>query len=117
MSNQSVKTAEVAGRLRELRQMRRLSGTALLELMARNGVPISRVTLSHIETGRRALLNVDEVAAFAKALNVRVEWLINGEGVVCQTCQDVPPPGFVCLDCHRTAAEDDIELVTVNVED
>jgi len=53
----------------------RLTQEALSNKLAKLGVPIDRAGVAKIETGIRGVLDF-ELVALAKALNVRVTWLL-----------------------------------------
>jgi transcriptional regulator with XRE-family HTH domain len=63
-------TKVVAGRVRELRERRRLTGTKLAEGMTKAGLKWDRATVAKLETGRRQSLTLEEVLALAAVLNV-----------------------------------------------
>jgi len=70
----------IGNRVREARikanpQITQQDLSARLEVLGYN---IDRVSISKIESGNRFVADY-EVVGLAKALNVRVEWLLNGE--------------------------------------
>jgi transcriptional regulator with XRE-family HTH domain len=93
-SAQSDLTKLIVRNIRVLRQRRRVSGVALAKL---TGIPRSVIT--NIENNRRDVITVDELFAFAQALNVSVEVLYTELPPACSVCSDAPPVGFMCMTC------------------
>ena len=63
-------TQAVAGRVREVRDRRRMSAARLADEMTRVGIRWDRNTVAKLETGRRANVSVAELLALAVVLDV-----------------------------------------------
>ena len=61
--------------IREARVIRRISQTELAARMQLEGILLERDSISRIENGVRFVADY-ELLAFAKVLNVEVEWLL-----------------------------------------
>lgn len=72
-------TARVAANVRAIRKAHGLSAQALSGLCATVGHPISRVSISNLECGRRTEISLDEFIALAGALNVPPMDLLNDD--------------------------------------
>jgi transcriptional regulator with XRE-family HTH domain len=90
----------VKARVRTLRKTRGWSVQHLADLINATGHQIGRATLATLEIEPRRHVTVDELFALAQAFGVTIEQL-TGDGALCQTCSDEPPPGFACLNCGR----------------
>lgn len=91
------------GRVRKLRQARGLSAQGLVDLVQAQGVPITRAVVANMESGRRAVMTVDELCALAEVLGSTPEGLL-GSAPLCGTCRGEPPAGFSCLNCGESGA-------------
>lgn len=65
-------------RIHQIRTTKRLSQAALAARMQVEGVVIEREAISKIETGDRFVADY-ELAAFARVLNVSMQWLTEEE--------------------------------------
>lgn len=72
----------IAGRVRELRDERRMSAQRLSDACAELGHPIHRSVLANLENGRREVLDVCELFVIAQALGVAPMDLLVGAGDV-----------------------------------
>lgn len=61
---------QVARRMREVRNDRGWTAERLAEAMRKVGIPWERAVVTKLETGRRAIVSVDEVLALAYVLDV-----------------------------------------------
>jgi HTH-type transcriptional regulator, cell division transcriptional repressor len=70
----------IGKRLKEARAKARppITQAALSKALAKQGVSIDRAGIAKIETGIRGVLDF-ELVALAKALNVKVGWLLGGK--------------------------------------
>lgn len=91
-------SAEVIAKLRELRQIQKVSAQMLAERMTELGYPVPRVVISNLENGRRAEVSIDHVVYAARALGTTVTALLE-EPVACPQCKGEPPVGFTCNTC------------------
>lgn len=66
----------VGDRVKEARSNAQLTQDELSQKLAKLGVSIDRAGVAKIETGIRGVLDF-ELVALAKALGVRVTWLLN----------------------------------------
>lgn len=65
----------VAERVKEARAKAQLTQEEVSQKLTKSGVSIDRAGIAKIETGIRGVLDF-ELVAIAKALNVRVTWLL-----------------------------------------
>ena len=65
----------VAERVKEARAIAQLTQEQLSQMLIKSGVSIDRAGIAKIETGVRGVLDF-ELVAIAKALNVKVTWLL-----------------------------------------
>jgi transcriptional regulator with XRE-family HTH domain len=65
----------IADRVKEARGRAQLTQEQLSKKLAQSGVAVDRAGVAKIETGIRGVLDF-EVVALAKALNVKVSWLL-----------------------------------------
>jgi transcriptional regulator with XRE-family HTH domain len=92
------------GRMRRFRQARGLSAQKLADLIAAQGLPITRSIIANMEGGTRAVMSVDELFAVADALGSTPEGIL-GRAPLCATCGDEPPAGFRCLNCGESGVQ------------
>lgn len=94
-------SARVAANVLRLRRARRWNTEMLANIVTERGhIPMTPTTVHNIDSGRRATVTVDELCAFADALDVTVGYLLTG---VCDRCHTAPPPvGYACLTCGTT---------------
>lgn len=105
--NLTARSEHVAKRITEARERLGWTITRLADECARLGAPVlSRMTLSHIETGRpsegrrhRRPITIDELGYIAKALGVPESALLAEPD--CADCGDLPPSGYACLACGK----------------
>lgn len=75
-------TQYIVEQVRRLRRERGMSAAQLAAAVAARGVPCRRGTIATLEIGRREHIRVDELLAFAAALEVPVSLLIPAEHTV-----------------------------------
>ena len=88
----------VVRNVRRLRDRRGWTAMEFSDRTAATGFRVGRNVLANLETGRRRIVTVDELAAFAAALRVDPWSLTTGEPV-CVACRNRAPAGFACLTC------------------
>lgn len=76
MSAENPVSARVAASIATLRRSHRITAQDLSDRTYRLGYPVSRATISKIETGERIAINLDELDVIARALSVRPEDLL-----------------------------------------
>lgn len=86
--------------IRRIRKRNGWSAERLADLMTQQGNPISRNTITAMETGRRGYLTLDEAIAFAVVFKVRVDDILSD---YCESCHGTPPCGFSCNKCGRSS--------------
>ena len=91
----------VAANLMRLRKAQRLTTTRLSAALDELGQPIHASGITRIEKGERRV-DVDDLVALAKALNVRPEQLLMP--FECHVCHGQPPAGFACRTCGAEAS-------------
>lgn len=69
-------TRYIGAQVRTLRTEQGMSGSRLAAAVERHGVACSRTTIAKLETGRRATVSVDELIAWAAALDVPIARLL-----------------------------------------
>lgn len=95
-------TATVAGNIRALRTQRGWSVRVLSERLGAAGFRMERSPIASLENGRRGIVTVAELYAFACIFGVSAQRLL--EGPICMACADFPPAGFACLTCGKGSA-------------
>lgn len=90
-------SAAVIRTVRGMRQKQRMSASELARRMTEYGLPTTRITIAHCESGYTKSVSVDWVWAASHALNVPVKTLLFGPD--CLVCDDSPPTGFTCNSC------------------
>lgn len=96
-------STNVAANVVRIRKARRISQSELVEQLQQAGSGINRSILANLETGRRAVISVDELAAFAAVLGLDA-WSLTGEAPYCAKCNGEPPAGFICATCGEGGA-------------
>jgi transcriptional regulator with XRE-family HTH domain len=88
--------------MRALRLKRKWSAVDLENRIAATGLAVMpRNTIANLETGRRAMVTVDELAALGGAFRVE-PWSLTTGTPVCLTCRgQAPPAGFACMSCGQ----------------
>lgn len=92
-------SARVVAGLRALRIERKISAQELADGMTAAGYPIKRSVIANLESGRRAEVSVDHLAAAAQALGVDAAALLRRVTAPCPHCKGQPPVGFTCNTC------------------
>jgi transcriptional regulator with XRE-family HTH domain len=91
-------SAEVIGKIRDLREMQKLSAQDLADRMTSAGFTISRSVISNYENGRKESLSIDFADAAARSLGTDLVTLLTMPPI-CPTCKGTPPAGFTCNAC------------------
>jgi transcriptional regulator with XRE-family HTH domain len=76
-----------------------VSAQELADRMTAAGYPIKRSVIANLESGRRAEVSVDHLAAAAQALGVDAATILRWATDPCPNCKGEPPVGFVCTIC------------------
>ncbi len=89
----------VAWNMRRLRDRRGWTAHELAARCLAAGGSLPRSVIANIETGRRAVIGVDELAVLGAVFGVE-PWSLTSEPV-CLTCHNDAPVGFACLVCGQ----------------
>lgn len=92
-------SASVVRELRLARQWQNVSAQELANRMTALGYPMKRSVIANAESGRRAEISVDHLAAAANALGIDAVTLLRAVVAPCPNCQGAPPIGFTCNTC------------------
>jgi transcriptional regulator with XRE-family HTH domain len=84
--------------VRRLRDRRGWTAQQLSERTGQVGYLVPRSVLANLESGRRHVVTVDELASFAAVLQVE-PWSLTTDEPVCAVCRNEAPDGFACLTC------------------
>lgn len=98
LAQQPVTAAVVRG-LRSARKTRGVSAQELAERMTATGYPMKRSVIANVESGRRAEISVDYLAAAAAALELDAPSVLRSVVAPCPQCKGDPPTGFTCNTC------------------
>lgn len=97
--------AQVVERVKQLRQARRWSTRRLAQELHLLGYDwITREILANLENMRRAVVTVDELAAFGAVFGVD-PWSLTDVDRRCPRCEDTPPAGYSCTLCGNTGPD------------
>lgn len=92
--------AAVARNMRTIRNARGWSASELATRIAIAGCAMGRSVIANLESGRRAVVTVDELAALGVAFDVE-PWSLTTDTPICVACKNTAPPGFACLTCGQ----------------
>lgn len=79
--------------------MRGWSAEELARRTCEQGFQVNRQMIANGEMGRRDVMSVDELLAFAAAFEVPPLSLVSR----CEVCKSAPPPGFICSACGEAS--------------
>lgn len=92
-------TRRVSANARVLRRRRGWSAQRLAEEMSAFS-PTTRAVIANRESGRLSHVSVDDLVAYARALGVLPQELLEDvPPVACDRCLDAPPKGYTCNQC------------------
>lgn len=97
-------TARISENIKALRTLRGWSAERLARELLLTGcdLGLTRSVIVNLERGRREVVTVDELLAFAAVFNVEAFSLTRADPA-CLSCGNMPPIGYSCLACGRVA--------------